>query len=111
MCKVLLTESQKRCQRLARIHSPRMKSTALTTAPSPIDILLNDRGLLASPRPSVDREALQKHLREVLRLLHVNLDDENLVDTPRRWAESLVAMTSGYDFTDVKKLTTVFRQA
>ena len=76
-----------------------------------LDALINDRGLLADPRPSVDREALQHHLREALRLLHVNLDDENVLDTPRRWAESLVTMTSGYDYTDVKKLMTLFRKA
>jgi GTP cyclohydrolase IA len=73
--------------------------------------VLDEHGLLAGPRPSIDREQLQHHLREVLRLLHVDLQDENLRDTPRRWAESLVTMTSGYDFTDVKKLTTLFRQA
>jgi GTP cyclohydrolase I len=76
-----------------------------------IEALINDRGLLAGPRPSIDREKLQEHLLEVLRLLHVDLQDENLLDTPRRWAESLVTMTSGYDYTDVKKLTTLFRQA
>ena len=59
------------------------------------DLLLDEPGLLAAPRPNVDREQLQHHLR----------------DTPRRWAESLVTMTSGYDFTDVKKLTTLFRKA
>src|SRR5207244_8234446 len=75
------------------------------------DLRLNEPGLLADPRPTVDREKLQHHLREALRLLHVNLDNENLRDTPRRWAESLVTMTSGYDFTDVKKLTTLFRKA
>jgi GTP cyclohydrolase I len=75
------------------------------------DILLNDQTLLAYPRPTVDREALEKHLRECLRLLHVDLDNENLRDTPRRWADSLVTMTSGYDYTDVKKLTTLFRKA
>src|SRR5438067_6516507 len=74
-----------------------------------IDAVLNDRGVLTSPRPTVDREKLQHHLREALRLLHVDLDDENVRDTPRRWAESLVTITSGYDFTDVKKLTTLFR--
>jgi GTP cyclohydrolase I len=74
-------------------------------------ILLEDRGVLVGPRPSVDREKLELHLAEVLRLLHVNLEDENVRDTPRRWAESLVTMTSGYDFTDVKKLTTLFRKA
>jgi GTP cyclohydrolase I len=82
----------------------------LTIAPE-LDALLEDRGLLAGPRPTVDREKLQDHLREALRLLHVNLDDENVKDTPRRWADSLVAMTSGYDYTDIKKLTTVFRKA
>ena len=76
-----------------------------------LDAIINDRGLLTSPRPSIDRPQLQQHLAEVLRLLHVDLEDENLLDTPRRWAESLITMTSGYDFTDVKKLTTLFRKA
>src|SRR5437764_6528605 len=75
------------------------------------DALLEDRGLLISPRPTVDRNKLEIHLREALRLLNVDMEDENLLDTPRRWAESLVTMTSGYDFTDVKKLTTLFRKA
>jgi GTP cyclohydrolase IA len=76
-----------------------------------VEALISDRGLLIHPRPSVDRERLAEHLREALKLLHVDLEDENLRDTPRRWAESLVTMTSGYDFTDVKKLTTLFRKA
>ena len=89
-----------------------MKNTAaLAVRKTELEALLHDHGLLTSPRPSVDREKLAEHLREVLRHLHVDLDDENLRDTPRRWAESLVAMTSGYDFTDVKKLTTLFRKA
>jgi len=75
------------------------------------EALLEDRGLLISPRPTVDREKLADHLREVLELLHVDMQDENLIDTPRRWAESMITMTSGYDFTDVKKLTTLFRKA
>jgi GTP cyclohydrolase I len=75
------------------------------------DALLEDRGLLISPRPTVDRAKLEVHLREALRILNVDMEDENLLDTPRRWAESLVTMTSGYDFTDVKKLTTLFRKA
>src|SRR5436305_6734964 len=75
------------------------------------DLLIADREILTNPRPTVDRERLQHHLREVLTLLHVNMENENIVDTPRRWAESLVTMTSGYDFTDVKKLTTLFRKA
>jgi GTP cyclohydrolase I len=76
-----------------------------------LEALFNDRGLLESPRPTVDREKISEHLHEVLRLLHVDLDDENVRDTPRRWAESLVTMTSGYDFTDVRKLTTLFKKA
>ena len=86
-------------------------STDLTVQQTELDAIFNDRGLLTGPRPSVDREKLQTHLREVLRLLHVDLDNENISDTPRRWAESLVTLTSGYDYTDVKKLTTLFRQA
>ncbi len=87
------------------------REPAELTLATELDAIINDRGLLTGPRPSVDRPQLQHHLREALRLLHVDLDDENLVDTPRRWAESLVQMTSGYDFTDVKKLTTLFRKA
>jgi GTP cyclohydrolase IA len=74
------------------------------------EALVTDHGLVLNPRPTVDREKLEQHLREALRLLHVDLDDENVRDTPRRWAESLVTMTSGYDFTDVKRLTTLFRK-
>ncbi len=75
------------------------------------DALLHDRGLMLGPRPSVDVAALERHLEEVLRILHVDLEDENLRETPRRWASSLVTMTSGYDFTDTATLTTLFRQA
>ena len=75
------------------------------------DALLDDRGLLIGPRPSVDLDEVENHLLEVLRLLHVDLENENVRDTPRRWAHSLVTMTSGYDYTDVKRLTTLFRQA
>ena len=74
-------------------------------------ILLDDRGLLADPRPTVDRQKLEQHLRAALEVLNVDLQNENLRDTPRRWAESLVTMTSGYDFTDTRKLTTLFRKA
>ena len=76
-----------------------------------IDALVHDRGLMIGPRPSVNVEELEGHLESVLRLLHVDLEDENLRDTPRRWAASLVSMTSGYDFTDTARLTTLFRQA
>ena len=76
-----------------------------------VEAVIEEQGLLSGPRPTVDRDKLQHHLREVLRELHVDLDDENVADTPRRWAESLVTMTSGYDYTDVKKLTTLFRKA
>ncbi len=84
---------------------------ALAVRNHELEALLNDQGLLISPRPTVDRDKLEEHLREALRLLHVDLENENLRDTPRRWAESLVTMTSGYDFTDVKRLTTLFRKA
>lgn len=66
--------------------------------------------LQMTPRPSVDMEKLQGHLREALRLLHVDLEDENVRETPKRWAASLVAMTSGYDYTDVAKLMTFFER-
>ena len=75
------------------------------------EVLLGDHEILAHPRPTVDRDKLQHHLREALRLLHVDMENENIVDTPRRWADSLIAMTRGYDYTDVKKLTTLFRKA
>jgi GTP cyclohydrolase I len=90
-----------------------MKSIpAADEIPQPeLEALLSDQGLFSSPRASLDHERLRYHLREALKLLHVDMDDENIVDTPRRWAESLVTMTRGYDFTDEKKLTTLFRKA
>jgi GTP cyclohydrolase I len=72
---------------------------------------VEDGGPLPAPRPTVDRARIERHLEEVLKLLHVDLEDENVRDTPRRWAHSLVALTSGYDYTDVAKLSTLFRQA
>src|SRR5439155_17374767 len=104
----LLTDSS---QESGRDYTSRPMKNAVAIRNNELEALLNDHGLLTSPRPTVDREQLAKHLREVLRLLHVDLENENLRDTPRRWAESLVTMTSGYDFTDVKKLTTLFRKA
>ncbi|HWS71332.1 MAG TPA: hypothetical protein VN605_04430, partial [Thermoanaerobaculia bacterium] len=65
-----------------------MSDTADLIVSPELELSIDEHGLLASPRPSVNREKLQEHLREVLRLLHVNLDDENVRDTPRRWAES-----------------------
>ena len=76
-----------------------------------LDAVINDRGLLVGPRPSVDFEKLKHHLGEALKILHVDMSDENLLDTPRRWADSLVTLTSGYDYTDEKRLSTLFRQA
>lgn len=90
-----------------------MKQTTSTDVvlASELEALINDRGLLTGPRPEIDREKLQHHLREVLQLLHVDMANENVRDTPRRWAESLVTMTSGYDYTDIRRLTTLFRKA
>ena len=70
------------------------------------EAVLSDHGLLISPRPTVDRVELERHLREALRVLHVDLEDENLRDTPRRWAESMVTLTSGYDFKDIQASST-----
>jgi len=84
-------------------------STELSAAQ--LEAVINDRGLLVGPRPTVDQKQIEVHLREVLRLLHVDLENENVIDTPRRWASSLTTMTSGYDYTDVKKLSTLFRKA
>ena len=86
------------------------KPSGELTPTSELDVLLNDRSLLIGPRPNVDGLALEGHLREVLRLLHVDLEDESVRDTPRRWANSLITMTSGYDYIDTKKLTTLFRK-
>ena len=90
-----------------------MKSVSTTSliAKTETEALLSEHGLMITPRPTVDRDKLQEHLREALRLLQVDLQDENLRDTPRRWADSLITMTSGYDFTDVKRLSTLFRKA
>lgn len=92
---------------------PKKRETSLTVIePSPVEPgPEHDPSILGlEPRATVDIDALQHHLREALRLLHVDLEDENIRDTPRRWASSLVAMTSGYDYTDVKKLSTMFER-
>lgn len=75
------------------------------------EAIVNDRGLLVGPRPTVDTDKLEGLLQKVLEELHVDLEDENVVGTPRRWAQSLVSMTSGYDFQDTARLVTLFRQA
>ena len=76
-----------------------------------LDMIFTERGPSNGPRPSVEMDQLEHHLREALRILHVDLEHEHLVDTPRRWAQSLATLTSGYDFTDTAKLATLFRQA
>lgn len=76
-----------------------------------LEAIVNDRGLLVGPRPTVDTNKLEELLQKVLEELHVDLEDENVVGTPRRWAQSLVSMTSGYDFQDTARLVTLFRQA
>lgn len=88
-------------------HAPPTELVSLNE----IEILLGERGPMTSPRPDVDRDGLEDHLREALKLLHIDLTNENLRDTPRRWADSLITMTSGYDFSDVKRLTKLFRMA
>ncbi len=100
-----------KCQVLVCSAMKDSSSTDLVMQREADSMIEKDYPLLMNPRPTVDRVKLAEHLREALRLLHVNLDNENVLDTPRRWAESLVAMTSGYDYTDVKKLTTLFRKA
>ena len=92
---------------------PKKRDTSLTIlepAPAEPGPELDPAEIGLEPRPTVEIDKLQFHLREALRLLHVDLDDENVRDTPRRWAASLVAMTSGYDYTDVKKLSTLFER-
>lgn len=89
---------------------PEPKLTVVEPSPAEAGPELEPGALGLSPRPTVDIDALQHHLRETLRLLHVDLEDENIRDTPRRWAASLVAMTSGYDYTDVTKLSTLFER-
>jgi GTP cyclohydrolase I len=87
-----------------------LRSVTETSSSTELDRLRVEPGALEAPRPRVDVTELEGHLREALRLLHVDLEDENVRDTPRRWAASLVAMTSGYDYTDVAKLSTLFER-
>ena len=56
-----------------------------------LEAIINDRGLLSGPRPSIDRPQLQHHLQEVLRLLHVDLADENLLDDESRFHDVISA--------------------
>ena len=49
-------------------------------------------------RPEVDPTAAETAAVGLLTALGLDLDDENLADTPRRMAQALVEMTSGPDF-------------
>src|ERR1700682_1233265 len=95
----IMNECSFRCQSDA-IGMPAATLPAMKHAPptelvsrNEIETLLGERGPMPTPRPDVDREALQDHLQEALKLLHIDLTNENLRDTPRRWADSLISMT------------------
>ncbi len=50
------------------------------------------------PRPDVDAAAAEQAAAELLIALGLDLNDENLVETPRRMAGALIEMTSSPDF-------------
>lgn len=53
-----------------------VKEADLILAPE-VDAISNDREVLATPRPTIDRVVPEKHLRETLRLLHVDLENKS----------------------------------
>jgi len=49
-------------------------------------------------RPDVDVDAAERAAADLLTALGLDLDDDNLVETPRRMAHALMEMTRGADF-------------
>jgi len=49
-------------------------------------------------RPQVDADAAELAATQLLAALGLDLDDDNLAETPRRMAHALIEMTSGADF-------------
>lgn len=49
-------------------------------------------------RPEIDASAAEHAAASLLTALGLDLEDENLADTPRRMAQALIEMTSGSDF-------------
>jgi len=70
--------------------TPRNRPTEVTVTTAELGSVIDDRGLLTSPRREIDRPQLQHHLREALRLRHVDLEDENVpfVRLSGRWLEA-----------------------
>lgn len=62
-------------------------------------------------RSSERQKKLEPLLKKVLKLLDDDPDREGLVDTPKRWAESLVTSTAGIDADPAKILATLFTLA
>ena len=59
-------------------------------------------------RSSERQKKLQPLLKKVLSLLDDDPDREGLIDTPKRWAESLVTSTAGIDSDPAQILKTIF---
>lgn len=64
------------------------------TRPQPV----RRRPRITHARPDVDPVAAEAAAADLLAALGMDLDDPNLMETPRRMAQALVEMTSGSDF-------------
>lgn len=62
-------------------------------------------------RSQVDMSRLQDITKDMLLTLGCNLEDENLADSPRRIAESLVELTTGLDEKELDKMRTIFKKS
>ena len=56
------------------------------------------RPRVSHPRPEIDAGAAEQAAADLLTALGLDLDDQNLAETPRRMAQALIEMTSGADF-------------
>ncbi len=56
------------------------------------------RSIASHPRPQVNVPAAEEAAGRLLTALGLNLNDPNLIETPRRMAHALIEMTSGSDF-------------
>lgn len=64
-----------------------------------------------SPRKKVDKKKLEGISKELLETLGCDLEDENLIDSPRRIAQAWIDLTKGMDQVGQDKLETTFKKA
>lgn len=75
-----------------------MNNAAAVPTPVPWPAPAHLRPRITHTRPETDPRAAEEAAADLLTALGLDLDDENLVDTPRRMAHALLEMTTAPDF-------------